>query len=254
MERHCDHWFNGAEINNNHTVVISNLSRIQFLVIFRSVMKGIERFDLVIGTPNGGQTGCLCCHNVDTDTEISTQVGDTRAYEFHHLVVHITVGKYFTDNSQCHVLRTHTLHRFTCQINTYNARHIDIIGSAQKLFCQLAAAFADGHCTKGTVTCMAVRSQDHAAACCQHFTGKLMDNSLMRRYINAAVFLGTGKAKHMIIFIDRTANGTKAVVAVCQYIRDRELLKSACSCCLNDTDKSDVMGCHLVKLYLQLLF
>ena len=248
MERHCNHWFDGAEINHNHTIIVSNFSRIQFFVIFRSVMQCVKFFDLVICTPDRRQTGCLCCHNIDTDTEFCTQIGNTWSYEFHDFVVHIAVGKYFTDNRQCHVLRTYTLHRFARQINADYPRHIDIIRSAKQLFSQFAAAFTDSHCTKGTVTCMTVRPQNHAAAGCQHFTGKLMDDCLMWRYVNAAVFLGTCKSKHMVIFIDRAADCTKTVVAVRQYIRNREFLKSACSCSLNNTDKRNIMGCHLVEL------
>ena len=80
-----------------------------------------------------------------------------------------------------------------------------------------------------------------------------MDNSLMRRYINAAVLFGTCQSKHVVILVDGAAYGAKAIVAVGQHIRDREFLKPRCSCCLDDTNVSDVMGSQFVKLDLQIL-
>ena len=73
---------------------------------------------------------------------------------------------------------------------------------------------------------MAVGTEDHLSAACKHFSCKLMDNCLMRRYVNSAVLLGTGESKHMVIFIDGSAYCTERVVAVGQYIWYREFLKS----------------------------
>ena len=57
----------------------------------------------------------------------------------------------------------------------------------------------------------------------------------------------------MVIFIDRAANCTKTVVAVRQYIRNRELLQSRCTCCLYDSYERNVVGSQLIKLDLQLV-
>ena len=73
---------------------------------------------------------------------------------------------------------------------------------------------------------MAVRAKNHTTAAGQHFSGKLVDHGLMRRYINSAVFFRTGQTKHMIIFIYGTAHRTQAVMAIGKYIRHRELLKA----------------------------
>src|SRR5699024_11912581 len=102
-------------------------------------------------------------------------------------------------------------------------------------------AFPYCHCSKSAVSGMTVRSQDHLTASGKHFSRILVDDSLMRRYIDAAVFFGTGQSKHMVILIDRAAYSTAAVVAVGKHVRNREPLKSGRSCCLDDSDKRNVM-------------
>ena len=72
---------------------------------------------------------------------------------------------------------------------------------------------------------MAVRSQDHLTAACEHLPRILVNDRLMRRYIHTAVFLRTGKAKHVVILIDGSAHRTQRIVAVRQHIRNREPLK-----------------------------
>ena len=71
----------------------------------------------------------------------------------------------------------------------------------------------------------------------------------MGRYIDSTVSLRTGKAIHMVILIDRTSYCTKTIMAVGQHIRNRELSKSACSGCLKDTDKGNIMRGQLIKFY-----
>ena len=73
---------------------------------------------------------------------------------------------------------------------------------------------------------MAVRSEDHLSAACQHLPGILVDNCLMRRNIDAAVLLRAGQSEHVVILIDRSTYRTKTVVAVGQHIGHGELLKS----------------------------
>ena len=100
---------------------------------------------------------------------------------------------------------------------------------------------------------MAVWTEDHFTACCKHFSCKLMDNRLMGRYIYAAIFLGTGKSKHMIIFINSSAYGTEWIMAVCQYIWHRKFLKAWSTCSLDNSDKSDIMRSQFIKFNLKFL-
>ena len=73
---------------------------------------------------------------------------------------------------------------------------------------------------------MTVRTEDHFSAACKHFSCELMDNCLMRRYVNTTIFLCTGETKHVVIFVDGSAYCTERVMAVGQYIWYREFLKS----------------------------
>jgi hypothetical protein len=50
-----------------------------------------------------------------------------------------------------------------------------------------------------------------------------MDDRLMSRNVDSAVFLSGGKTEEMVILVDGTANGTKAVMTVGKHIGDREL-------------------------------
>ena len=47
-------------------------ARFQFFIIFTSAMNLIELLNLLIRLPNRGKTGCLCCHYIYTNSEIST--------------------------------------------------------------------------------------------------------------------------------------------------------------------------------------
>ena len=72
---------------------------------------------------------------------------------------------------------------------------------------------------------MGIRAQNHLSALCQHLTGKLVDNCLMRGHINSTVLFRTGQTKHVVILVDGSAHGTKAVMTVGQHIGDREFLQ-----------------------------
>lgn len=62
--------------------------------------------------------------------------------------------RYGSDNRKRHILRTDTLHRLTCQVDSDNSRHGNIVGLVEKLLCKLAAALSDSHCSQRTITCM----------------------------------------------------------------------------------------------------
>ena len=100
---------------------------------------------------------------------------------------------------------------------------------------------------------MAVRSEDHLSAACQHLTRILVDDCLMRRNIDAAVFLCAGQSEHVVILIDRAAHCTETVVTVCQNVRNRKFLESRSTRCLDDPDECNIVGRQLVKLDLQIL-
>ena len=173
----------------------------------------IELFDLLICRPDGGQAGRLCSHNVNADTEVRAQLLHARSDELHDFIIDIAVFKYRSDDRKRNILRTYTLHRLAVQIDGDHARHLDVICLVEKLLYKLRSALAHGHSSERAVTRMAVRSEDHLAAAGQHLTGILVDDCLMRRNIDAAVFLRAGQSEHVVILIDRTADRAEAVVS-----------------------------------------
>ena len=211
----------------------------------------IELPDLLIRLPDGGQAGSLCGHYIDADPEVRAQLLHARAYELHNFIVHISVAEGSSDDGQSHILRPYSLHGLAVQVDTDHLRHLDIISFIQKLLNQLRSALAHGHGSQGAVAGVAVRSQDHLAAACQHFPGILMDNCLMRGHIDAAVLLGAGQSKHVVIFIDGAAYRAQGIVAVGKHIGDGELLQTGSSRRLDDPHKCNIVGSQLVKLDLQ---
>ena len=72
VERHRDHWLDLAHIDINHSIIVSHCSRIQLLISLASSMDLIEFLDLFICFPDRRQTGCLCCHNIDSNSVVCT--------------------------------------------------------------------------------------------------------------------------------------------------------------------------------------
>ena len=70
MERHCDHRFDLVEFYFYNAVIVSNSARIQFFVVCASAVDLIELTDLLIGSPDGGQTCRLSRHNIHADPVI----------------------------------------------------------------------------------------------------------------------------------------------------------------------------------------
>ena len=158
-------------------------------------MDFIKFFNFLIRFPDGGKAGGFRSHNINSDTEIRAQAFHAGAYKFHHFIFYISVLKYGSDNSEGNVLGTYALHRFSCEVYANHTGHFDIIGLIQKLLHQLRSALAHSHGSQSAVTGVGVGTQYHLTAACQHFSGKLVDNRLMRGYVDAAVFLCTGEAE-----------------------------------------------------------
>ena len=216
-------------------------------------MDFIEFTNLFVCCPDGGQTGGLGRHNINTNPEISAELSDAWSDKFHDLIVDISICKCRTNNRQRNILGTDSLCRLSVQVDSYYPRHLDIIGLIQKLLHELRAALTHSHCPECTVTGMAVRAKNHPASACQHLAGILVNHCLVGRYIYSSVFFRAGQAKHVVILIDCSAHCAQRVVTVGKYIWDRKSLQSGSPCCLDDSYKCNVMRCQLVKLNLKLL-
>ncbi len=213
----------------------------------------IELLCLRIGRPDGGEAGGLGGHDIDADPEILTEGGDAGAYEFHDLILYEAVSEYCADDGQGHVLRTYAADRCPCQVDSHYLRALDVIGLVQQLLYQLRTALAHSHGAQCAVAGMGVGAQDHGAALCQHLSGELMDDCLVRRYIDAAVFLGSSQTVHVVIFINSAAYGTQGVVTVGQHIGHGETGQSGSPGRLDDAHEGDVMRGQLVKADAQCL-
>ena len=99
---------------------------------------------------------------------------------------------------------------------------------------------------------MGIRPENHASALGKHFTRKLMDDRLMRRNIDPAIFLRGGQSEHVVIFIDRSADRAQRIVAVGQHIRNREPGQARRARRLDNPHIRNVMAGHFVKMNLQL--
>ena len=124
---------------------------------------------------------------------------------------------------------------------------VDVPGVPEQLLHQLAAAFTHAHVTQRAIARVGVGAEDHIAAGGEGLAGILMDNSLVGRHIDTAIFLRGGKAEHVVVLVDRTADGAQGIVAVGHCVRQRELLEAAGAGRLDDAHVSDVMGDHRIK-------
>ena len=121
-------------------------------------------------------------------------------------------------------MRSDPRSRFSCKIDRNDTGIRRIPGIPEDLFVQLAAALTDSHRTECAVTGMGVRSEDHFSASCVHFTHILMNDCYMRRNKDPAVFFSGSKSKHMIIFVDRSADRIQGIMAAGEYIGHREFI------------------------------
>ena len=129
----------------------------------------------------------------------------------------------------------------------------DVPGVAQKLLGKLRAALAHRHGTESPVAGVGVRAQDHFAAAGHLLPGIGVDDGLVGGYVDAAVLLGGGETKLVVVLVDGAAHGAEAVVAVGQSVGDRECLHAGGPGLLDDAHIGDVVGNQRVKADLQLI-
>ena len=206
---------------------------------------------IFVCSPDRGKTGCFCCHNVDSVSEVCCHGRYTRSYKFHYFVLYIAVFEYCSDDCKSDILWSNPWIWFAVKVNGDDFRTSYIVSVAEKLFYKFAAAFTDCHGSKCSVTGMGVRSEDHFAASCEHFSHELMDNCDVWWYVDSAVFLCCGETEHVVIFVDSSAYCAEGVMAVCKYIWKREFFHSGCFGCLNDSYECDVVGCHCIEFQFQ---
>ena len=253
VEGQGDHGLHPAQINGDHPVVVSRVSRMQRRVVLLTLMRGIEASGFLVSLPDGGKTGGLGGHHVNAVAEVDGQLLDAGAYELQHLVVDKAAFKCGFHQRDGHVVGADAPAGLAGQIYHHHFRHGSVPGVLQQLLGQLRAAFAHGHGAQRTVTGVRVGTQDHGAAFGHLLTGVGVDDALVGRHIDAAVLLGSGQAKHMVVLVDGTAYGAQAVMAVGQGVGNGEFLHTGGPGLLDDTYVSNIVGHHGVKADAQML-
>ena len=139
------------------------------------------------------------------------------------------------------------------EVDGDNAGIGDIVGVAQQLLCQLAAALAHGHGAQGAVAGVRVGAQNHLAAAGKVLTHKGVDDGDVRRNEDAAVLFGSRETEDVVVLVDGTAHSTQRVVAVAEHVGQRELLHARGTRRLDDADKGDVVARHGIEANLERL-
>ena len=80
-----------------------------------------------------------------------------------------------------------------------------------------------------------------------------VDDGHVRRNIDAAVFVGSGQGKLVVVLVDGAADSAEAVVAVRHNVGQRELRHAGRAGRLDDADIGDVVAGHRVELHAQVL-
>ena len=253
VERQRNHRLDGGQINIDHTIVIGSGGGVKLAVIIAAAMHGQEFAGLFIGAPNGGQAGGFGRHNVNAVAVIGGHARHAGTDELHDLILDIAVLEHCTDNRQCNILRADAGVRLAVQIDADDSGISNIIGVAQQLLDQLAAALANRHCTKRTIAGVRVRAQNHLTAAGHRLAHVLVDDGHVRRNVDAAVLAGGRQTKHVVILIDGAADGTQAVMAVRQHVGNRKFLHAGRASRLDNADERDVVGGQRIKFDLQLL-
>ena len=139
------------------------------------------------------------------------------------------------------------------EVDGDNAGIGDVVGVAQQLLCQLAAALAHGHSAQSAVAGVRVGTQDHLAATGKVLAHKGVDDGDVRRDEDAAVLLGRREAKDVVVLVDGAAHGAQRIMAVGEHVGQRELLHARGTRRLDDADKGDVVARHGVEANLERL-
>ena len=253
MERQRDHGLDARQIDLDAAVVVGDIGGLELAVVVAAAVHGQKRVCVLVGGPDGGKAGGLGGHDVDAVAIVSRHARDAGAHELHDLVLDVALGKDGADDGERHIVRADAGARSAREVDGDDAGIGDIVGVAQQLLCQLAAALAHGHGAQGAVAGVRVGAQDHLAAAGEVLTHKGVDDRNMGRNEDAAVLLSSGKAKDVVVLVDGAAHGAQRVMAVGEHVGQRELLHARGTRRLDDADKGDVVARHGVEADLERL-
>ena len=253
MERQRDHGLDARQVDLDTAVVVGDIGGLELAVVVATAVHGQKRVRVLIGGPDARQAGGLGGHNVDAVAVVGRHARDAGAHELHDLVLDVALGKDGADDGERHVVRADAGARGAREVDGHDAGIGDVVGVAQQLFGQLAAALAHGHGAQGAVAGMRIRTQNHLAATGEVLAHKGVDDRDVRRDEDAAVLLGRGEAEDVVVLVDGAAHGAQRVMAVGEHVRQRELLHARGARRLDDADKGDVVARHGIEANLERL-
>ena len=247
VERQRDHRLDRVERDVHHAVVIRALLHLQRAVRLPAAVHGEVFLHARIRLPDGRKAGRLRGHHVDAVAEIHRQRGHARAGKLEHAVLDKAALKRRLHQRQRHIVRADAPLRRAGQVHEHDLRLRHVVGAAQQLLDQLRPALAHAHGAERAVARVAVGTEDHAAAGGHLLARVGMDDALVGRHIDAAVFLRRRKAERMVVLVDGAAHRAQAVVAVGHGVRQRELRQPAGARRLDDAHIGDVVRNQRVK-------
>ena len=151
MERQGDHGLDARQVDLDAAVVVGDISGPELAVVVAAAVHGQKRVRVLVGCPDARQAGGLGGHDVDAVAVVGRHARDAGAHELHDLVLDVALGKDGADDGERHVVRTNAGARGTREVDGDDARVGDVVGVAQQLLGQLAAALAHGHGAQGAV-------------------------------------------------------------------------------------------------------
>ena len=248
-----DHGTDGRKIHLHHAVIVGKVCRCQLFIVCCTAMHCQKTLGDFIGLPDGGQAGSLGGHGINGVAGILPQGGNARAHELHDLVFDVAALEQLAHKGNGYIVGAAARRQTAGQVDGHHTRAGNIIGAAQQLLCQLAAALADGHGAQCAVAGVGVRAKDHFAAAGKALAHILVDDCHVRGHKDTAVLFGSGQAKAVVVLVDGAAHSAQAVVAVGKHIRNGKLFQPGSTGGLDNAHKGDVMACHGIKLDLQVL-
>ena len=253
MERQGDHGLDARQIDLDAAVVVGDIGGFELAIVVAAAVHGQKRVRVLVGGPDARQAGGLGGHDVDAVAVVGRHARNAGAHELHNLVLDVALGKDGTNDGERYIVRADAGARGTREVDGHDAGIGDIVGVAQQLLGQLAAALAHGHGAQGAVAGVRVGAQNHLAAAGEVLTHKGVDDGDVRRDEDTAVLLGRGKAKDVVVLVDGAAHSTQRVVAVGEHVGQRELLHARGARRLDDADKGDVVARHGIEANLKCL-
>ena len=253
MHRQGDHALNCGQIQLNAAVIVGDIGRSQFFVGLGAVVLLEVLFRNIVSLPDGGPAGRLGGHDINAVAVIGAKIGNAGADKLHDPVLHIAVGVGGGHQRQRDIMGANTGVGLAGQIDGDNAGVGHIVGAADQLLGQLAAALADGHRAQRTIAGVGVGAEDHPPAARHHFPVIAVDDRHIRRDIDAAVLVRGRQGKLVVVLVDGAADSAEAVVAVRHDIGQRKFLHAGGAGRLDDADIGNVVAGHRVEFHAQIL-